>query len=195
MASLRPEARIALSTSTAPGSGWTPSGKRRTSVPSASKTNPRTSSSRMRVLLRSGSGRGRGRAAVLDERAVLLEAQVADRRAAGDLVQKPHERVAGWVGAKSRRRALAARGLEHRVDLLGRHRQAQQQLLVGDAGPEPLARAVERERLEPSQLLRPRRREHAVGDAGIGLGGRTAELPEEVDDDVVGDLRIALAPH
>src|SRR4051812_2262685 len=159
MASLRPESRIASSTSTAPGSGWTPSGKRRTSVPSTSKTNPRTSSSRMRaLLLRTGRGRDAGRrAAVLDERPVLLEAQVADRRPPRDLVQQPHERVA--AGARSGG-PLAARGLEHRVDLLGGHRHPEQELLVGDARAVSLARAVEAQRLEPPELLGPRRGEH-----------------------------------
>jgi len=50
------------------------------------------------------------------------------------------------------RRRFGAR--EHRVDLLGRHRQAQQQLLVGDRGAEALARAFQRERLDVAQFLR-----------------------------------------
>ena len=62
-------------------------------------------------------------------------------------------------------------------------------------GAEALARAVERQRLELAQLGGVRRGQHAVGDIGVGRRGRRAEVAEEVDDDVVGDLRVALAAH
>src|SRR3954447_9736914 len=145
----RPDERIASSTSTAPGSGRArKSAPRWTSEPSTSKTKPRTSSSRT---------------APHDEVVVLLHAHVRKRLAPGQLAQQTHDRVAS---GPRRGRGLAA-GRHHRVDLLARHRQAQQQLLVQYAGSEALARALEAERLDAAQLRRPRRRQHAVGDLGV----------------------------
>ena len=58
------------------------------------------------------------------------------------------------IGARSRPLGDRRRGA-HRVDLLLRHRQPQQQLLVGDAIAEARARAVEADRLRVAQRRRP----------------------------------------
>ena len=102
----------------------------------------------------------------------------------------PSDRTGG--GARGRRRA-------DRVHLLLRHRQPQQQLLVGDPRAEALARALEVQRLEVAQLLGARPREHALGDLRRERRGRVAVVAEEVADGLVGDVRPALAvdhvPH
>ena len=71
----------------------------------------------------------------------------AKRRAALELAQQPDQRRAARAG-RGGRRGVRWRAGEHRVDLVGRHRQAQQQLLVGDPLPKSLARALEADRLE-----------------------------------------------
>src|ERR1700735_4269140 len=140
--SLRPLARIRSITSAAPGCGRPrPSAPRCTSVPSTSNTTPRTrpKSSPSTTAPEHPVGAGADRDA--RELATALEAakQRDQRRAAG---------VRGGDGCP--RRLAVARG-DHRVDLLGGHRQPQQQLLLGDSRSEALARAVETERLAPRQ--------------------------------------------
>ena len=108
-----------------------PSGPRWTSVPSTSNTNPRTSSSRRP----SAATAPHHPVGVLDER------EMRDRSGAlAELLA-----AAVTTGPASRGVAAAAvavpRARDHRVDLLGGHRQAEQQLLLGDPAPEPLARA------------------------------------------------------
>ena len=95
---------------------------------------------------------------------------------------------------------LDRRGREHRVHLLLRHRQPQQQLLVGDPRAEAGPRALEVQRLEVAELLaraaargRGRPRRDATGAGGLAV------VAEEVADRLVGDVRPALAvddvPH
>ena len=78
---------------------------------------------------------------------------------AGQLLEQGDQR--GCARGGRRARAGPAPGLDHRVDLLFGHGQAQQQLLLGDAPAEPLSRAVEADRLEVAQLGGLRAREHA----------------------------------
>src|SRR6185312_16723897 len=130
-ASGRPEARIRSSTSTAPGWGWArPSGPRWASVPSTSNMKPRTSRSSP------SSTAPHHRVA-----AVVGELELRDRRPAGELLDQRDQRAATGPSGGGRGRLLAR--LDHRVDLLAGHGQAQEQLLLGDALAESLARAVE----------------------------------------------------
>ena len=116
----------------------------------------------------------------------LRRRQVRDLLALGHLAQEPDDRVAG---RPDRGGGVADR--PHRVHLLCRHDQPQQQLLVGD--PLAEARPVDVQRLQVAQLLRPRERQHLVGDLGRERGGGLAVVAEEVPDRLVGDVHPALA--
>src|SRR5581483_6709594 len=161
---------------TAPGIACTVRGPVRwTSVPSMSKTKPRTRSRRT---------------APYHQIVALLDAQVRDRGTALDLPQQTDERRSRgprlrWTYGDRRRRL-------HRVDLLRRHRQAQQQLLVRDPVAEAGARALQAHRLGVAQRVDLRQREHAVGDPGIGRRGELPVVAQEVTDGLVGDVEPAL---
>src|SRR5262245_15642190 len=103
------------STSRAPGMTFSAAPARWTSVPSTSKTKPRLSSRRTppyhQIVAR-------------------FHPRIGDRRAELELAQQADKRRA----VRTEGCGLGDRA--HRVHLLLRHRQAQQQLLVRDAGAE-----------------------------------------------------------
>ena len=151
-------------TSRAPGMTCTSSPARWTSVPSTSNTKPRASSSRT--------------APPHDDVIAAFEAHVADRAPFLQFMEQAHKRVAAWArqGGPSLPRRWRA---PHRVHLLGRHGQPQQQLLVGDRVPEALSRPLEAERLEVRQLLGARTGKDRVGDLGIDRRGGCGVVAEK----------------
>src|SRR5262249_11851898 len=78
----------------------------------------------------------------------LLHTRIGDRWAELELAQQPDERRTARAGGCG----LGDRA--HRVNLLLRHRQAQQQLLVRDTGAEARACALEAHRLCVAEGLR-----------------------------------------
>src|SRR5579862_9846512 len=165
-------------TSSAPGSGRSPWLRRSpsTSVPSMSNTNPRTSRSRA-----SGSRTSRSRASgsrspiarppQLEPETGLVHHERAQRRARAELAQQPEHGLRLWAVVPFR-----WGGGEHRVDLLARHPEPQQQLLVGDPTrqPPPQLGDGQRRRLG-GQLARPRPVQDAVEDRGLDRRRRLAE--------------------
>src|SRR5580704_488458 len=173
----RPAAQLVIST--APGSGRSPRppGSPSTSVPSRSNTKPWASRSRA-----SGSRSPTAGAPELEPEAGLVHDQPRGRRPGAEFAQQPQNRLHLRVVVPRR-----GRGGEHRVDLLARHPEPQQQLLVGDPARQPLPQLGHgrRGRLG-GQLAGPRPVQDAVQDPRLDVGRRLAEAAQHVPDHLVG---------
>src|SRR5579862_9960889 len=181
-------------TSSAPGSGRSPWLRRSpsTSVPSMSNTKPRTSRSRASASRPGGSRSLIATPPQLEPETGLVQHEPAHRWAGAELAQQPEQRLRLRVVVPFRRG-----GGDHRVHLLARHPEPQQQLLIGDPARQPPPQLGDgRGRRLGGQLAGPRPVQDAVKDPGLDRRRRLAEAAEHVPDHLVGyDLVPGAAEH